>query len=230
MKLYGRITDDNGLTTSIRAMHLQSEIVGISNDNIMGFDKIGYQRKEAVVSSFAEYLGVHGLSTVNDDTVGRIASSSNPLDFAISNKGYFQVQGNEGIKLTRDGRFKVDKNGFLLTNSDEKVLANNGCAIQLPFCPKDLKEIKVDANGKIAIFDPTTFALKEVATMSVVTDEGVAVLDPNVRQGYNEYSNVSLASEFLRVVPSIRNFDANRRMFIIQSSSLTKIIERLSSG
>ncbi len=230
MKLFGGITNESGVTASIRAMHLQSEIVGISNDNIMGFDKIGYQRKEAVVSSFAEYLGVHGLSTMTDDSVGRIALSKNPLDFAISEKGYFQVQGSEGIKLTRDGRFRLDKEGYLLTNENEKVLANNGTPVKFSTIPKDLKEVKVDANGKIAVYDPEAHSLSEVATLSVVTDEGIAVIDPNVRQGYNEFSNVQMASEFMRLLPAKQNFEANRRMFVIQNSSLTKIIERLSQG
>ena len=37
--------NDNGLTTSIRAMHLDSVLIGISNENVGGFDKVGYQRK-----------------------------------------------------------------------------------------------------------------------------------------------------------------------------------------
>lgn len=57
MRINGGIFyNENGLTTSIRAMHLDSELIGISNENIGGFDKVGYQRKEAVVSSFAEFL------------------------------------------------------------------------------------------------------------------------------------------------------------------------------
>lgn len=88
MRINGGIFyNENGLTTSIRAMHLDSELIGISNENIGGFDKVGYQRKEAVVSSFAEFLGVHALSTTKDDKVGRIAVSDNPLDIALANKG-----------------------------------------------------------------------------------------------------------------------------------------------
>ena len=33
--------NDSGLTASIRAMHLDSEIIGITNENINGFDKVG---------------------------------------------------------------------------------------------------------------------------------------------------------------------------------------------
>ena len=44
----------NGLAQSINAMQLDMNIMGIFGENVVGFDKIGYQRKEAVVSSFAE--------------------------------------------------------------------------------------------------------------------------------------------------------------------------------
>ena len=55
MKLRGGINFfENGLTTNVRAMHLQSEMLGIINGNITGFDKVGFQRKDVVVSSFAE--------------------------------------------------------------------------------------------------------------------------------------------------------------------------------
>ena len=112
----------SGITASIRAMHLDSELIGITNENIGGFDKVGYQRKEAVVSSFAEYLGVHALSTTRDDKVGRIAVSENPLDIALANKGYFQTENENGVKLTRDGRFKIAKDGTLVTLENAKVL------------------------------------------------------------------------------------------------------------
>ena len=83
---------EQGMKASIRAMHVQSEILGMINDNVAGFDKVGFQRREPVVSSFTEYIGVHGLSTTVDDQVGRIMVSKNPLDISMANKGYFQVQ------------------------------------------------------------------------------------------------------------------------------------------
>ena len=44
MKLNGGINFcESGLTTSIRAMHLQTEVFGIINENYNSFDKVGYQ-------------------------------------------------------------------------------------------------------------------------------------------------------------------------------------------
>ena len=68
MIIHGGIRfSEKGITTSLRAMHVQSELIGMYNENIIGFDKIGYQRKDPVVSSFTEFLGVHGLSQTVDD-------------------------------------------------------------------------------------------------------------------------------------------------------------------
>lgn len=220
---------ESGITSNLRAMHLQTELMAIANENVTGFDKIGYQRKDPVVSSFTEYMGVHGLSTAVDDTVGRLAVSDNPLDIAIGNKGYFQCLGKEGVKLTRDGRFKLDQNGNLLSLSNEKVLANDGTAIKLPFSPDKLQDVKIDLDGNVRVFNKNTNKMDYVSTLSVVTNAGVAVLAPNVRQGYNEYSNVSLASEFMQAMPIVRNFDANRMLFQMQTSTLSKAIQQLGS-
>ena len=231
MRINGGIFyNENGLTTSIRAMHLDSELIGISNENIGGFDKVGYQRKEAVVSSFAEFLGVHALSTTKDDKVGRIAVSDNPLDIALANKGYFQTESENGIKLTRDGRFKIGKDGSLLTLEDAHVLSSAGTPIQLPFVPQDLKQIKIDKSGKISLFNPDTNKLMNVGQIGVVDTNGILVMEPNVKQGYNEFSNVSLQQEFITMMPIMKNFDANRQMFMLQNANLGKAISQLSSA
>jgi len=221
---------ENGLTMSIRAMHLQQQQFAIHNDNVHGFDKIGYQRKEAVVSSFSEWLGVHGLSSAVDDQVGRIAMTDKPLDFAIATKGYFQYESPEGIKTTRDGRFKLDKEGYLLTNDDGNVLSDAGEKIKLPFIPSDIRDVNVDREGNINIVDRAKGKNQFVATISVVTDDGVAVLEPNIKQGYLEYSNVSLESEFMQIFPIRRNFEANRKMFSIQNNILQSTIEKLGQA
>lgn len=228
MKINGGIRYcEKGMTMSLRAMHLQSEIIGIYNDNVTGFDKIGYQRKDPVVSSFTEYIGVHGLSKAADDKIGRIAMSDDPLDFALANKGYFQVQSEDGIKLTRDGRFKLDKDGYLLTLIDENVLSTAGIPIKLPFVPEKISDIKVNAKGEIKVFSKKANKLIDGGQIGVVDASGVVVMDPQVKQGYNEYSNVSLQNEFIGMMPIIRNFEANRQIFMIQNQNLQKVISQL---
>ncbi len=221
---------ENGITSSIRAMHVDSELISIANENVTGFDKVGYQRKDAVVSSMTEFLGVHGLSTTVDDKIGRIALSENPLDISLAAKGYFQIESEEGIKLTRDGRFKLDKEGNLLSLDDGKVLSNTGMPIKLHIIPDDLKQIKINDRGLVSVFNPQTNKLEGVAYLGVVDTNGVLVMEPKVKQGYNEFSNVALQEEFINMMPVIKNFDANRQLFMIQNQNLQKVINQLGSA
>lgn len=221
---------DNGLKVALRGMQVQSALINITNDNVSGFDKVGYQRKEAIMSSFVEYLGPDGISTTVDDKPGRITNTGNPLDLAIASKGYFQIQSAEGVKLTRDGRFKLDKEGNLLTLDDSKVLADNGRPIKLGLTPENLTGVVVNSKGGLSVFNKSTNKLEKVANIGVVDSNGALILSPEVKQGYNEYSNVSLEREFLGMMGPIRNFDANRQIFMIESSNLEKTISQLGSA
>ena len=221
---------EQGIKSSIRAMHLQSEILGIINENVTGFDKVGFQRREPVVSSFTEYIGIHGLSKTVDDQVGRIMVSTNPLDIAMANKGYFQIQTPEGVKLTRDGRFKLDKAGFLLDLEDNYVLSDAGMPIQLPIVPASVNQVVVNTKGKISVYDSASEKIYEAGYLGIVDSNGMAVLNPDVKQGYNEHSNVLLQNEFMAIKPVMNTFDANRNLFRMQSSNLQKVISQLGSA
>lgn len=220
---------ERGIDLSIRAMQVQTELMSIANENVNGFDKIGYQRQEAVVSSFTEILGTNGISKTTDTKVGRISMSSNPLDFAIAKEGYFQTEGDDGIKLTRDGRFKIDKDGNLLTLEDRRVLSNSGMPIKLPLIPEKIEDIKVDDSGLVKVLNKETAKMEIAGCIGVVDANGILVMDPQVKQGYNEYSNVSLQNEFIGMMPVIRNFEANRQLFMIQNQNLQKVISQLGS-
>ena len=220
---------ESGMRASIRAMHVHSELIGMINENIAGFDKVGFQRREPIVSSMTEFIGVHGLSTTVDDQVGRIIVSKNPLDIAIANKGYFQIQTPNGIKLTRDGRFKLDKEGNLLSLEDFPVLSDAGMPIKLPVLPDNIDKVKVDNKGKVSVYNPSTNELTDAGILGVVDATGVAVINPDIKQGYNEYSNVALQNEFLKVKPIVSNFEANRQIFLIESENLQKVISQLGS-
>ncbi len=216
-----------GIVDNIRAMRMQMALMNITNENIVGFDKVGYQRKIPVVSSFAEFIGEEAISTTTDDEVGRLVLTQNPLDIALAEKGYFQILTKEGVKLTRDGRFKMTKDGDLLTLQGDKVLNDVGEPIKLPVVPEKLSDITVDLNGVVRVLNEKTRKIETAGTLSVVTADGVAVLNPNVRQGYNEHSNVSIQTEFMQAMPYPKTFEANRQLYQIQNSNLQRAIQTL---
>lgn len=221
---------ESGMKTSLKAMQVQSALINIANDNVAGFDKVGYQRKEPVVSSFVEYLGADAVSTTADDKVGRLVNTGNPLDLAIAMKGYFQTESSDGVKLTRDGRFKLDKSGNLLTLEGSKVLSDSGSPIKLGIIPRNLTEVVVNANGAVSVLNPKTNKLEKVASIGVVDANGAIIMNPEVKQGYNEFSNVSLEREFMGMMAPLRAFDANRQIFMIESTNLAKTISQLGSA
>jgi flagellar basal body rod protein FlgG len=218
-----------GIVDNIRAMRMQMALMNITNENIVGFDKVGYQRKIPVVSSFAEFIGEQAISTTTDDSVGRLGLTKNPLDVALAEKGYFQILTNDGIKLTRDGRFKMNKNGEILSLDGGKVLTNMGEPLVLPLVPEKPEDIITDLNGVVRVLNAQTRKFENAGTISVVSQDGVAVVAPNVRQGYNEYSNVNLQSEFMQAMPYTKTFDANRQLYQIQNSNLQRVISSLGS-
>ena len=220
--------DGNGLAQSINAMQMEMDIMGIFGENIVGFDKVGYQRKEAVISSFAEYIGTNALSYSTDTQVGRLVRTGKPLDIALSEKGYFQVVNPDGsIELTRDGRFQLSKDGELLTNSGQKVLSAGGEPIVFPVIPEDVNLVNIGLDGKIGVFDSKKRGLIPAEKLGIVSSDGALVGDNCVRQGYIESSNVALEKEFIEMSNYNRSFEANRQMFKIQNSQLSEAIQTL---
>ena len=220
--------DASGIAQSINAMQMDMDIMGIFGENVVGFDKVGYQRKEAVISSFAEFIGPNALSHSIDEQVGRLAMTQKPLDIALSDKGYFQVLNNDGsIELTRDGRFQIDKNGNLLTQANQKVLSAGGAPIVLPYIPESLDKIKIGLDGTIGVFDEEKRGLIPAGTIGVVSTDGSLINSNCVRQGYVESSNVALEKEYIEMANYRRSFEANRQMFRLQNSKLSSAISRL---
>ncbi len=231
MKLYGGIyIKDDGLSTSVRGMHMQSELFKIGSDNLVGFNKVGYQAKKPVISSFAEYLGPYALSEVKDTTPGRIMKTENPLDLAIANDTYFQYSTDQGIKLTKDGRFKLNKNGYLTTMEGSNVLSSTGGFIKFNTIPDKLTNIKIDSSGKISVMNEKTMEEEFIARIGTASEKGVAVSETDIKQGYVENSNVTLQEEYLKLLAPRRTFQACRQMFIIQNSALSQVVQRLGSS
>lgn len=56
-------------------------------------------------------------------TQGSITATDNPLDIAINGRGFFQVSdGLSPTKYSRNGQFKLDREGFIVNNAGLKLL------------------------------------------------------------------------------------------------------------
>ncbi len=228
--LEGRLTyQGDGMSIALRAMNATVHRMEIHTDNIAHFGLPGYQRKTPVITSFVEHLGKNAIDTVTSTEIGRLRKSDNPLDFALNSKGYFQyLNAGGGIEMTRDGRMKLDKDGYLLALDGRHVLSDAGLPVRFSHIPKDLnKHVTVAPDGEIKVFNTEKNAMQSMGRLSVVNQDGSVVDNADVKQGYVEDSNVFLQREFVSVVPLRRNFEANRQLFIIQSDTLSRTIQEL---
>ncbi len=229
MTLQGRVTyDTDPMSIAVHGMTTQFYLLNFYANNIAHADVPGYQRKVPVVTSFAQYLGLKGIDTATDTSVGRIFNTGNPLDFALNTKGYFQKLHSDGrVELTRDGRFQLDKNGNLLSEDKMPILATDGKPIKLPFIPQSLDQIKVNSNGVIEVLNKQNGQTTNVAQIGVASSQGSLAAHVDMRQGYVEESNVFLHEEFVGLVVPKRNFEANRQIFLTQNEVLSKLIQEM---
>ncbi|HNT37776.1 MAG TPA: flagellar hook protein FlgE [Rubrivivax sp.] len=68
-------------------------------------------------------IGTYLSSIAQQFSQGSITATDNPLDLAINGRGFFQVSdGASPTKYTRNGQFKLDRDGYITTNSGLKLL------------------------------------------------------------------------------------------------------------
>jgi flagellar hook protein FlgE len=68
-------------------------------------------------------IGVQVAAVSQQFTQGNITTTNNPMDLAINGGGFSQLQdGNNPVQYTRNGQFKVDRDGFIVNNDQMKLL------------------------------------------------------------------------------------------------------------
>ena len=162
-----------------------------SISNILNADKPGYKR----VLPFKDANG----NLIEENTKGRLEKTNWPLDLSLDGMGQgFKLQNGE---YTRDGRFKFDIQGRLVTVEDE---------IPLEICyeknaPIDwsLKKIKIDTEGKVMDLENG-----EILGKIEIEKEKDSVL----RQGYIERPDINLPLEFMGLAQKLRLVDLNNNL------------------
>jgi flagellar hook protein FlgE len=60
-------------------------------------------------------IGVAVTSVAQQFTQGDITSTNNPLDMAINGRGFFRVSMDGATQYSRNGQFRMDKDGYIVT-------------------------------------------------------------------------------------------------------------------
>ncbi len=68
-------------------------------------------------------IGVNLAAVSQQFTQGNIVATGNPMDLALNGAGFFQVtDGKSPVTYTRNGQFKVDRDGYVVNNGGDRLL------------------------------------------------------------------------------------------------------------
>lgn len=122
-----------GFGTGLSGLNAASKNLDVIGHNIANGNTTGMKAGRAEFSEmYASALGAAGGSNggigVNVATVatqftqGNLKVTGNNLDMAINGDGFYKVAMTDGsTAYTRSGEFKLDKNGYLITNAGARV-------------------------------------------------------------------------------------------------------------
>jgi flagellar basal-body rod protein FlgG len=103
---------------------------------------------------------------------GNVESTGNPLDLAVSGKGFIEVMGEGGETLLwRGGTLKVGENGELMTASGRELKA----AITLP---ADATDLEIGSDGVVRAKAGPSQQLVEIGQISLVKVDDASVVEP----------------------------------------------------
>lgn len=117
-----------GLNIDSTTIQLAQRRLDVISNNISNANSVGFK-----TSSFEQVLGTTGKvnaasgtsGSVQNFVQGSLTDSTDPLDIAISGRGFFRLMQNGEAVFTRNGQFSVDKEGYIV-NSDGDQLTGYG--------------------------------------------------------------------------------------------------------
>lgn len=180
-------------------------------------------------------LGVRVAGTQGIFEQGNLQQTSNPLDLALSGPGFFVVKGPNGEECyTRDGSFKLDAEGNLVTTDGYRVQGDSG-DIQIPAGASNISVAQdgtityiqagetepQEAGRKLRIVQfPNPAGLERIGrnlyrataasgeAQDVDNSQGQSV---SVEQGFLESSNVQVVEEMVSLITAQRAYELNSK-------------------
>lgn len=195
-------------------------------------DVVQVPRVPASIESFYDMQGgdrgyVDSAGTFTDFTQGQLRPTGSTLDMALEGRGLFEVLTPQGVRFTRNGQFKVDGNGSLVTKEGYLVLKDGTQDPAQRRIAVEGRNLTVSKNGEI--YD----AGNPVGRLSVVevsnpdslqkvgnslyslkpnfTETPIPSVDSQVNQGFLELSNVNIVTEMTDMIAASRTFETAQK-------------------
>jgi len=174
-------------------------------------------------------LGTRVTSVQKIFTQGSFTETGNDLDLSIQGDGFFQIIRDGNTYYTRDGSFKRDAEGY--------IVSANGDRLQPEFAiPANTTELNIDASGMLVAQDQSQQTLGSVqltlhnfinpaglksvgGNLYVETDASGAPTEANpgstgtgtLSQHFLETSNVNVTEEMVNLIVTQRAFEVNSK-------------------
>jgi flagellar basal-body rod protein FlgF len=173
-----------------------------------------------------------------DFAQGLLEPTNNPLDFGLSGKGFFVVEGPSGPLYTRNGNFRFSTSGSLITNEGYPLLQQNG----QPFRANTAKPLQVAPDGnitqsgnsigliKLANFESPASLTKFGSNyfLNGSGQEETEAAGAQIFQGKLETSNVSASHGAVRIVGLSRQFEMMQKAISLSNDMGKKAIEEVA--
>lgn len=240
----------DALTAAASIMNTDMERMNIIAHNLANTGTVGYKRQMSLAVPFTERMNVLGGNRVNPffamplNTVGPVTDFSsgpvrytgNPLDIAIpSPNAFFEIQTEQGSAYTRRGTFQVDPQGRLVTDQGHVVVGETGDIVLRSPQPV------IDAKGQIFEQGQLIGSLRVVSITNPETmDAGSgglflpgdktqvdAAKNVPVRQGFVEMPNLSSVQEMVRLMETMRHFEAAQKIVQGYDDMMDKALRKI---
>ncbi|HET9642166.1 MAG TPA: flagellar hook protein FlgE [Burkholderiaceae bacterium] len=187
--------------SGLNATSKDLEIIGnnIANANTYGAKSSRAEFADVYAASLngagANQIGIGTrLQTVSQQfTQGNITTTENPMDLAINGAGFFQLtDGRSPTMYSRNGQFKVDRNGFIVNNEALQLVGYpaDGSGVIQPGQAKPLQlpsaGINPNATSKIGI------EMNLDARLAVTQPASAPLIDFSNPKTYNNATSVTV--------------------------------------
>jgi len=217
----------------------------IANSSTTGFKRQGVQFETYVSRPTPKQSTsfIYDRATYRDVSPGTITTTGNSLDLAIQGDGYFQIQTPQGIQYTRNGAFRTDSEGQIVTSNGLPVLSDAAQPIALP---EDAFDITVSGDGTITAQTGTATSRAQLGRISLVKFDNNQIMRPTngsllttlqtptpvegnaIVQGAVENSNVSPVLEITSLIRIQRAYEQAAGLIGQENSRLSTAIDKLS--
>ncbi|EYE88813.1 flagellar basal body rod protein FlgG [Fervidicella metallireducens AeB] len=221
---------------------------GFKKDNlaIKSFDEVLLENRDKYLNgkSFSNKLGKMEFGVGIDETVttysqGIIEETGRNLDFAINGSGFFTLEGADGeYRYTRDGRFKIDGNGFLTTINGERVVGINAAGIK-KFIKVEKSDFKLGSDGLIENTGGLKFLISSFnnsqdlkkGPSNTYSSNSQPDIDTtsNIIQNSIEKSNVDPIEAVTSLITLMRNYESNQKILQQMDETLGKTVNEVGS-